>query len=106
MKGFVKVADKQDLPPGTAMAVELNGKRIALFHRDGQYYAIDDECTHAGGSLAEGHVEGAIVTCPWHGATFDITNGQVLTGPAYDKVRSYSVRVEGEDIMIKDEESV
>ena len=95
------VAKKNDLPSGKAMAVDLNGKRIALFNIDGTYYAIDDECTHAGGSLSEGELEGTVVTCPWHGATFDVSNGAVLSAPAFDKVNSYSVKVAGEEIQIE-----
>ena len=99
--GLVKVADKKNLPKGAGACVEVNGKRIALFNVDNQFYAIDDECTHAGGTLSEGVVEGTKVTCPWHGAEFDIRTGEVLAAPAFDGVKSYPVKVEGEDIKIE-----
>ena len=101
MGTLVKVAEKKDLPSGKAIAVEVNGKQIALFNVNNQYYAIEDTCTHAGGSLSEGDVEGTIVTCPWHGATFDITNGKVLSEPASEGVKNYKVRIEGEEIKIE-----
>ena len=101
MGTLVKVAEKKDLPAGSAIAVEVNGKQIALFNVNNQYYAIEDTCTHAGGSLSEGDVEGTIVTCPWHGATFDITNGKVLSEPAPEGVKSYKVHIEGEEIKIE-----
>jgi nitrite reductase/ring-hydroxylating ferredoxin subunit len=97
----VKVAEKKDLPAGSAIAVDVNGKKIAVFNVKGQYYAIDDECTHAGGPLSEGEVEGTVVTCPWHGGKFNITNGEVLGEPAPEGVKSYKVLLEGEDIKIE-----
>ena len=102
MGALIKVAEKKDLPAGSAKVVEINGKQIALFNVDDKYYAIDDTCTHAGGSLAEGSVDGNEVTCPLHGATFDITNGKVTGEPAEDDVKGYHVIVEGEDIKIEE----
>jgi len=67
------------------------GKKIALFNVNNQYYAIDDTCTHAGGPLSEGDVKGTVLTCPWHGATFNIINGEVLGEPASEGVKSYKV---------------
>jgi len=103
MGTLTKVVEKKDLPAGSAKAVEVNGKQIALFNVDDQYYAIDDTCTHAGGSLSEGDVAGTTVTCPWHGAEFNISNGEVLGEPAEEGVKSYKVLIEGESISIEDE---
>ena len=102
MATLTKVAETKDLPAGSAKAVEVNGKQVALFNLDGKYYAIDDACTHVGGSLAEGSVDGNEVTCPLHGATFDITSGKVTGEPAEDDVKEYHVIVEGEDIKIEE----
>jgi len=102
MGTLVKVAEKKDLPAGSVKAVDFNGKRIALFNVNSQYYAIDDVCTHEGGTLSEGEVEGTVVACPWHGATFNITNGAVLSEPASEGVKSYKVHLEGEDIKIEE----
>jgi len=102
MGTLIKVAEKKDLPAGSVIAVEVNGKEIALFNVDDKYYAIDNACTHVGGSLAEGSVDGNEVTCPLHGATFDITSGKVTGEPAEDDVKGYNVIVEGEDIKIEE----
>jgi len=102
MGTLVKVAEKKDLPVGSAKAVEVNGKVIALFNIEGNYYAIDDACTHAGGSLAQGVIDGNEVTCPLHGATFDIKNGKVTGEPAEEDVKGYNVLVEGEDIKVEE----
>ena len=103
MGTLTKVAEKKDLSAGSAKAVEVNGKQIALFNVDDQYYAIDDTCTHAGGSLSEGDVAGTTVTCPLHCAEFNISNGEVLGEPAEEGVKSYKVHIEGENISIEDE---
>ena len=101
MAEFIKVAGVGDIAPGEARGVEARGKRIALFNVDGTFHAIDDTCTHRGGPLSEGTVEGTEVTCPWHGAVFDITSGTVLGAPAPRNVAHYDVRVSGEDIEVE-----
>lgn len=101
MAGFVKVASTGDLAPGQGQMVEVNGKKIALFNLEGSFYAIADTCTHRGGPLSEGEIEGEQVTCPWHGAIYNIKSGQVLGPPAPQGVARYNVRVEGSDIEIE-----
>ena len=101
MGALIKVAEKKDLLVVKAMTVEVNGNKIALFNVNDKYYAIDDTCTHAGGPLSEGEVKGTTVTCPWHGAEFNITNGEVLGEPAPEGVKSYKVHIEGEEIKIE-----
>src|SRR5712692_7126014 len=101
MPDFVKVARTEEVPVGTARMVEVNGKEIALFNVGGSFHAIDNTCTHVGGPLCEGEIEGTEVTCPWHGAVFDVTSGQVLGPPAPESVARYSVRVAGSDIEVE-----
>jgi nitrite reductase/ring-hydroxylating ferredoxin subunit len=98
---FLKVAETQDILAGQGKKVHVGGKHIALFTIDGNYYAIDDTCTHKGGPLSEGNISGSTVTCPWHGATFDVKTGEVLKAPAAVGVSSYKVRVIGNDIEIE-----
>jgi nitrite reductase/ring-hydroxylating ferredoxin subunit len=101
MAGFVKVAKTDEVAPGQGKLVEVNGKKIALFNVEGSFYAIDDACSHLGGPLAEGFLDGNEVTCPWHGARFDITTGEVSRPPAVREVPHYNVRVEGADIEVE-----
>ena len=101
MPNLTKIINTKDLPPGKAISATVGNKQIAVFNIAGKYYAIDDECTHAGGPLSEGEVTGHEVTCPWHGAKFDLTNGNVLCDPAYDAVKSYKVVVEGDEIKVE-----
>ena len=101
MGHFVNVAKTSALGSQKAISVDVEGQSIALFFIDGEYHAIDNTCTHAGGSLSEGECEGTTVTCPWHGATFDVKTGTVLSAPAYENVKSYKVQVQGDDIQIE-----
>jgi len=96
----VKVAVISQVPPGTGKAVHAGAKQVALFNVGGTFYAIDSLCTHRHGPLAEGTLEGTIVTCPWHGSKFDVTSGQVVKGPASQAVSTYPVRVEGTDVLL------
>ena len=101
MAGFVKVASAGDLAPGQGKMVEVNGKKIALFNLEGSFYAIADTCTHRGGPLSEGEIEGEQVTCPLHGAIYNIKSGEVLGPPAPKGVACYNVRVAGTDIEVE-----
>ena len=101
MGKFVKVATTDEMAEQPVKCVEVDGKKIALFDVQGEIFALSDTCTHRGGPLSEGEVEGATVTCPWHGAQFDVRTGGVLGPPAATGVESYLVRVTGKDIAIE-----
>jgi len=98
---FVTVATTEEIPAGQAKLVEVNGNEIALFNIGGKFHAIDNNCTHVGGPLCEGEISGAEVTCPWHGAVFDITTGRALGPPAMDAVNRYNLRVTDGNIEIE-----
>jgi nitrite reductase (NADH) small subunit len=101
MGNLIEVAKTGDLEPGQGMCVEVEDKKIAIFNIEGTYYAIDDTCTHVGGPLSEGECEEHVVTCPWHGAQFDVQTGEVLGPPAKRSVTSYKVHVEGDSIKVE-----
>ena len=101
MARLIKIAEAKDVPPGQAAAFTVEGQKIALFNVEGTYYAIGDTCTHRGGPLSEGDVQGTKVTCPWHGADFDLKTGDALGPPAQKGVPSYKVAVEGDDIKVE-----
>ena len=100
MGELTRVAEAKDLPPGKSMCIEFGGEKVALFNVGGTIYAISDTCTHAGGPLSEGGVDGTDVTCPLHGAVFDLTTGSVKGPPASAGVNHYEARVEGDEIQI------
>ena len=101
MTKLIKIATASDVPPGQGAAFTVEGQRIALFNVEGAYYAIGDSCTHRGGALSEGDVQGTKVTCPLHGADFDLKTGAALEPPAQQGVPSYKVVVEGDDIKVE-----
>lgn len=101
MPESIKVTAVQDLKPGQGKLVQAGGKEIALFNIGGQFFAIDDTCSHAGGPLSEGFLQDHTVTCPWHGSQFDVRTGQVLGGPARENVTAYPVKIEEEEILIE-----
>jgi nitrite reductase/ring-hydroxylating ferredoxin subunit len=101
MGKFVKVAKTAAIAPGEGNLVDDAGKKIALFNVDGTFYAIEETCTHRGGPRSEGLLMGIEVTCPWHGAVFDVRTGNVLAPPAPQDVARYNVRVQGNDIEIE-----
>src|SRR6266581_9643918 len=96
-RDFVKVAETKDIEPTNMKTVEVAGEKICL----GKYYAIDDICTHLGGPLADGTLEGYEVECPWHGSKFDIRTGKVTRSPAKKPEPTYEVKVDGNDILIR-----
>ena len=101
MGTYHKVAETKDLEPGCGMLVRVGEHQIALFNVNGTYYAIGDSCTHRGGPLSEGTLEGTTVTCPLHGANFDVCTGKNLTPPAPQPVPSHPVRIQGDEIQVE-----
>ncbi len=101
MAEFKKVADAAKVPVGKSIEVECDGMSVALFNVGGAIYAIGGECTHARAPLAEGEVDGLVLTCPWHGATFDLATGKRLSAPAPDDVKCYKARIQGGSIEIE-----
>jgi len=99
MPEFKKVAERSEIPEGEARAIEVDGKRVAVFNVGGAFYAIDDSCPHQGGPLSEGELDGTIVTCPWHAWMYDVSTG-VNTDDETCTVQKYDVKVEGASILL------
>jgi 3-phenylpropionate/trans-cinnamate dioxygenase ferredoxin subunit len=97
----ITIARTEDVPSGRGLAVDIDGLRIAVFNVDGRFYAINDTCTHAEASLAEGDVDGTTVECALHGARFDLVTGEVLAPPAERPVTAYKVHVQDGEIQIE-----
>jgi glycine betaine catabolism B len=102
---FVKVADTKDIQPSQMKEVEVDGENICVANVEGKYYAIGSICTHEGGPLADGMLEGYEVECPWHGSKFDVRTGEVTNPPANEPEPSYELNVDGNNILIKRGES-
>ncbi len=100
MEDFIKVAEVGDINEGGAKQIDLNGTKIALFNVDNGYYAIGDTCSHEKASLSHGEIDGNVVSCPRHGARFNIKTGAVMSLPAMFPVKTHKVKVEGNDIKV------
>ena len=98
---WVEAGRVPDLPPGRVILVTgPDDLRIAVCNVDGELYAIEDVCTHDGGSLDQGELDGVEIECPRHGARFDVRTGEATLMPAVMPVQTYPVRVEGETIFV------
>jgi 3-phenylpropionate/trans-cinnamate dioxygenase ferredoxin component len=101
MSDFVKVAKVPDLPDPGKLLVEVDDRLVALFKVDGEFFALDDVCTHDGGPLAEGKLDDHTIACPRHGAKFDIRTGAALTMPATQPTVAHEVKIIGDDVLVK-----
>ena len=101
MTDFIQVATTSDIPDPGTMLLELEERILVLIHLDGQYYCLDDVCTHDGGPLADGSLDGCELICPRHGARFDVRTGEALTMPASEATSVHEVRVDGEQLFVR-----
>ena len=103
MSEWVTAARADELPPGEWRTVDVDGTQVVVFNLDGEYFAIEDVCTHDGGQLTGGTIEGAEIVCPRHGARFSIRTGEALTAPAYEPTAKFPVRVENGEVQVRDD---
>ena len=94
------VAKRSEIPAGTTKRVVVDGTALLLCNVDGDIYAIEDVCTHDGGPLDQGELQGNRIQCPRHGALFDVTNGTALTLPAVIPLETYAVSSDGDDVLV------
>ena len=104
---MIEVGKTNQVPPGVMKLFQVEGKKILVVNVEGKIYAINGVCTHLGGDLSKGKLEGKIITCPRHGSRFDVTTGESVSGPkmAFLKLKTknetiYEVKIEGESIKI------
>lgn len=96
-----RVCDVDELEDGEGLAAEVDGHSVALFRVGSEFYALGGECTHEGGPLAEGELSGTEVTCPWHGARFDLETGAVRALPAVEAEPVYEVTVRDGGVFVR-----
>ena len=95
----VKIAMVDQIPEGEGRVFEAAGKTLAVFNAGGRFYAIDNSCTHRGGPLGEGELDGTIVTCPWHGWRWDVTTGANVNNPAV-QMACFPVAVDDGQVLV------
>ena len=101
MKGFIRAARVGELKPGEMRLVEVEDERILLANVNGAYHAVAELCTHSGGPLSEGFLEGEEVECPWHGSRFNVVTGAASSPPAVEALKRYAVRVDKGQVLIR-----
>ncbi len=101
MSEFIKVATTANIADGNKVVLDLNGRFVVLVRVDGKFFCIDDVCTHDGGPLGEGRLDGFQLACPRHGAKFDIRDGKAVTMPATEDTVTHEVKVEGTEVYVK-----
>jgi 3-phenylpropionate/trans-cinnamate dioxygenase ferredoxin subunit len=97
---FYEAADIDDLGEGKLLGVEVDGEPVCLARVNGEICAFTDNCTHISGPLSDGDLEGEVLTCPWHGAQFNVRTGKVLRGPARADIMIYPVKIDGQTILV------
>ena len=104
---LIEVAKTAQIPPGTMQGISVEGKKLLVVNLDGKFYAINGICTHMGGDLSKGKLEGKVVTCPRHGSRFDVTTGESISGPKIGLLRlktgnetAFETQVEGDSLKI------
>ncbi|MEO8397948.1 MAG: non-heme iron oxygenase ferredoxin subunit [Chloroflexota bacterium] len=100
MTEFVTVATTDEMAPGERIVVEVDDVWVVIFNVGGQFYAIEDMCSHEEYMLSEGEIDGYSLECPKHGARFDVRDGKVLAPPAVSPVKAYAVRVVGHEVQL------
>ncbi len=98
---WTPVGKVSDIEDRKAVVVTVGAKQVAVFNIGGQFHALENLCGHRGGPLADGHCEGVIVTCPWHGWTFDVKTGACLNAPGFDQ-KKFKTKVENGEIFVSD----
>lgn len=103
MSDWVDVIEEEAFAPDDRIVIDLEGAAVAVFNLEGEYFAIEDVCTHDGAEIASGLVEDDQIICPRHGARFCIRTGEVLSPPAYEDLYRFPVRVENGMIQVRDD---
>ena len=100
--GKIIVGKTSEILPGKMQKTSIDGKEVLVVNIDGNYYAVDDTCTHSGASLSEGKLNKTTITCGWHGAQFDCKSGNLEKFPAkINNLKSYNVTVESDDLFVE-----
>jgi 3-phenylpropionate/trans-cinnamate dioxygenase ferredoxin component len=102
MSDWINVTAQTTLADGEHIVVDLDGTDVAVFKIEGQFYAIEDICTHDGAELASGELDGDEIICPRHGARFCVKTGAVKSPPAYENIACFPIRVEADQVQVRD----
>ena len=100
-ENFVKVAETKEIAPSSMKAVVVEGEKVCIINTEANYYAMGNICTHVGGPLDEGTLQGYEVECPWHGSKFDVRTGEPTKPPAVRAVPKYEVKIDANNVLVR-----
>jgi nitrite reductase (NADH) small subunit len=100
LKQFIRAARRSEIPEGSGRCISIGGCTVALFHANGEFYAVENSCKHQGGPLGDGEVYGTHVVCPWHGWEYDFSTGCNIDDPSM-KLTCFAVRIEDDDVLVE-----
>jgi len=99
----IDLCSAADIAPGNALKVESGDLVLAVFNVDGEYFVMNDLCTHGPGSLSEGYIDGEVVECNFHNGQFNIKTGEVVAPPCMVPMKTYKTVVENGRVIIETE---
>ena len=103
--GYTYVSDISDIEVGHSISVNVEGKKILICNTDEGFFAVEDMCTHALIPLCGGLIQGTLISCPLHGAVFDLKTGEVVTPPAFEDLKTFNLKIEGTSISVQNPET-
>ncbi len=103
MSDWVDVIDQNALADGEHVIVDVDGTEVAIFKLDGEFYAIEDVCTHDGAEIASGELDGDEIICPRHGSRFCIKTGEFRSPPAYEDIACFPVKIDNGRVKVRDQ---
>ena len=98
---YIPVADATDIEPGHSVSVNVNGTNILICNTVEGFFAVQDMCTHELVPLCGGYIQGTLISCPLHGAVYDLKSGEVMAPPAFEDLQTFKLKIEGTSISVK-----
>ncbi len=103
--GYTYVSDISDIEVGHSISVNVEGRKILICNTDEGFFAVEDMCTHALIPLCGGLIQGTLISCPLHGAVFDLKTGEVMAPPAFEDLKTFNLKIEGTSISVQNPET-
>ena len=98
---YIQVSDTTDIELGNSVSVNVNGTQILICNTEEGFFAVQDLCTHAYSPLCGGFIQGTLISCPLHGAVFDLKTGEVMAPPAFEDLQTFKLKIEGTSVSVK-----
>ena len=100
-KEYIQVSDTTDIELGDSVSVNVNGTKILICNTEEGFFAVQDMCTHALIPLWGGFIQGTLISCPLHGAVFDLKTGEVMAPPAFEDLQTFKLKIEGTSVSVQ-----